>query len=89
MVEIMLPTYKAILTANQIRWLETPPAWLPDQSLMIYITFLQEPPVVIPAMAEDPLLQLAGSIQSEVTDIGIRHDEYLGQYLVERHDEES
>lgn len=85
----MLPTYKAVLTANQIQWLETPPQ-LPHQPLMVYITLLPESPLLTAtAKEEDALLQLAGSIQSAVTDVGIRHDEYLGQSLVETHDETS
>jgi len=85
----MLTTYKAVLTANQIQWLETPPR-LSYQPLMVYITLLPESSLVTVAVEEeDALLQLAGSIQSAVTDVGIRHDEYLGQSLVETHDETS
>lgn len=31
----------------------------------------------------DPLLQLAGAIESDVTDAGERHDAYLGQTLAD------
>ncbi len=30
---------------------------------------------------DDPLLQLAGVFESDLTDIGERHDEYIGQSL--------
>ena len=30
----------------------------------------------------DPLLALAGTLTSDVTDIGERHDEYIGQALL-------
>jgi hypothetical protein len=30
---------------------------------------------------QDPLLELAGTFESNTTDIGERHDEYLGQIL--------
>ena len=30
---------------------------------------------------QDPLLQLAGVIEAEVTDVAKRHDEYIGQAL--------
>ena len=30
---------------------------------------------------EDPLLNLLGSIQSDISDVAQRHDEYLGQAL--------
>ncbi len=33
------------------------------------------------AMDEDPLLQLAGSVESDVPDAAQRHHEYLGQAL--------
>lgn len=32
--------------------------------------------------ADDPLLQLAGILESELTDISARHDEYIGQSLI-------
>jgi hypothetical protein len=31
--------------------------------------------------ASDPLLQLAGTIESDITDVSERHDEYLGAAL--------
>lgn len=31
---------------------------------------------------DDPLLQLAGAFESELTDISERHDEYIGQSLI-------
>lgn len=36
---------------------------------------------VVLRIARDPLLQLAGSVESEVTDASERHDEYIGQAL--------
>jgi hypothetical protein len=35
----------------------------------------------------DPLLRLSGCIESPVTDLSERHDEYLGQELLATHDE--
>jgi hypothetical protein len=34
----------------------------------------------------DPLLQLAGAFESEVSDISERHDEYIGQSLRSNHE---
>jgi hypothetical protein len=31
--------------------------------------------------ASDPLLQLAGIVDSDITDVGERHDEYIGQAI--------
>lgn len=36
---------------------------------------------LVKRFADDPLLQLAGAFESELTDIGERHDEYIGQSL--------
>jgi hypothetical protein len=36
-----------------------------------------------PALTDDPLLQLAGFFESDVTDVGSRHDEYIGQGLMQ------
>jgi hypothetical protein len=33
---------------------------------------------------EDPLLRLAGTLSSDVTDLTERHDEYLGESILER-----
>jgi hypothetical protein len=33
-------------------------------------------------MAEDPLLQLAGTIESDITDVADRHDYYIGEQLL-------
>lgn len=38
---------------------------------------------IIQRLANDPLLQLAGSVTSDVTDVCERHDEYIGQALFE------
>jgi hypothetical protein len=35
----------------------------------------------------DPLLRLSGCIDSPVTDVAERHDEYLGRELLNTHDE--
>jgi hypothetical protein len=35
----------------------------------------------IERMAKDPLLQLAGTLESGVTDLGERHDHYIGEAL--------
>lgn len=32
---------------------------------------------------QDPLIQLAGTIESDVTDVSERHDEYLGQAILD------
>ncbi len=32
-------------------------------------------------IAKDPLIQLSGSIQADVTDVSERHDDYIGQAL--------
>jgi hypothetical protein len=34
-------------------------------------------------LTDDPLLQLAGAFESKLTDVSDRHDEYLGQRLLE------
>jgi hypothetical protein len=34
-------------------------------------------------MANDPLLQLAGTLECDVTDVSERHDYYIGQALLE------
>ena len=34
-------------------------------------------------LADDPLLQLAGSFESDVRDVSERHDHYLGQGLIQ------
>jgi hypothetical protein len=36
----------------------------------------------IQRLADDPLLKLAGTLTSEVTDAAQRHDEYLGEGLM-------
>ena len=36
----------------------------------------------IQPLHEDPLLQLAGIFESDLTDIGEKHDEYIGQGLM-------
>ena len=33
-------------------------------------------------IGQDPLLALAGTLTSDVTDIGEKHDEYIGQALL-------
>jgi hypothetical protein len=38
-------------------------------------------PVTKPPAETDPLLALSGAFESELTDIGERHDEYIGQAL--------
>jgi len=35
----------------------------------------------------DPLLRLSGCIESPITDLSERHDEYLGRELLDTHDE--
>lgn len=35
----------------------------------------------IKCLTNDPLLQLAGVFESDVTDVSERHDEYIGQSL--------
>lgn len=37
-------------------------------------------------LTSDPLLQLAGVFESDVTDISERHDEYIGQNLRSNHE---
>lgn len=33
------------------------------------------------APAEDPLLQLLGSLEADTSDVSLRHDDYIGQGL--------
>ena len=35
-----------------------------------------------PLLIDDPLLQLAGTFASNLTDVSARHDDYLGQNLL-------
>ena len=35
---------------------------------------------------QDPLLQLAGTFESDITDVSERHDEYIGQALRDNDD---
>jgi hypothetical protein len=37
--------------------------------------------VWVKEIEDDPLLQLAGIVDSDVPDVGERHDEYIGQAL--------
>ena len=37
----------------------------------------------IRSLTEDPLLQLAGFFESDVKDVSSRHDEYIGQGLMQ------
>lgn len=38
---------------------------------------------IVQRLIDDPLLQLAGSFASAVTDVSDRHDAYIGQSLME------
>lgn len=38
----------------------------------------------IRSIDEDPLLKLAGCIPTDITDVGERHDEHIGQGIVEK-----
>ena len=37
---------------------------------------------IIQRMANDPLLQLAGTLECDVTDVSERHDHYIGEALM-------
>ena len=44
----------------------------------------------IERIVNDPLMQLAGTLHSDVADLAERHDEYMGQHLTaELRDEEA
>jgi hypothetical protein len=34
-------------------------------------------------LTDDPLLPLAGAFESDLADVSARHDDYLGQSLIE------
>ena len=51
-------------------------------------SYLSSEPRARPAPEDDPLLKLAGVIEPDVTDVGRRHDDYIGQALVDNHDSE-
>ncbi len=51
-------------------------------------SYLSSKPRARPAPEDDPLLKLAGVIDSNVTDVGSRHDDYIGQALLDSHDAE-
>ncbi len=51
-------------------------------------SYLSSKPRARPAPEDDPLLKLAGVIDPNVTDVGSRHDDYIGQALMDNHDPE-
>jgi hypothetical protein len=42
---------------------------------------------ILDSSLSDPLLRLSGCIDSPITDVAERHDEYLGRELFNTHDE--
>jgi hypothetical protein len=52
----------------------------PEKMIMAWIEKALKP------SPDDALLQLAGIFQSNLTDIGERHNEYLGEQLVKNHE---
>ena len=49
----------------------------PEEIIMEWVTHASQ------LLTDDPLLQLAGAFESNLTDISARHDDYLGQSLLE------
>jgi len=47
----------------------------PEEAVLAWLTS------TVQRLTDDPLLQLAGSFASPVTDVSDRHDAYLGQSL--------
>ncbi len=50
----------------------------PEKVVLEWLTNAVKP------LTDDPLLQLAGVFDSEVTDISEKHDEYIGQGLMHK-----
>lgn len=49
----------------------------PEETVLAWLTS------TVQCLTDDPLLQLAGSFASPLTDVSDRHDAYLGQSLLE------
>ena len=51
-------------------------------------SYVSSKPRARPAPEDDPVLQLAGVVDANVPDVGSRHDDYIGQALMDNHDAE-
>jgi hypothetical protein len=61
----MLSTYKAVLTNNQLQWLDEVPAQLNHLTVFVYVTVLQPPVVNKPELPGQPMVAILQKIADQ------------------------